>query len=161
MIKLSRTAWNNVIIFAMLIMIFLFNGLHHKLNPSQAATTGSLLEQHQVVLVFKLADCKFERIGAGWRANSACNKELEPEALSLAWQTTTLNIESADEVNSRSSKPLWRGDAYIWLAGTANPMLFTFYQGETNWFIHSQAKNLWYRAIAEDIATLQPLILSE
>lgn len=161
MIKLSRTAWNNVIIFAMLIMIFLFNGLHHKLNPQQGASSGTLIETQHTALVFKFADCKLERIGAGWRASSACDNSINPEQVNLAWQTIVLAIESADEITQDKNKSLWRGDAYIWLAGTANPMLYTFYQNDSAWLIHSQATNLWYRAQHSDVAALQPLIVSE
>ncbi|ATC99605.1 hypothetical protein [Pseudoalteromonas spongiae] len=78
MIRLGRTGWNNVIIFAMLIMIFLFNGLHHKIiSSSDDETTQSLLPPNSAVLTYQYSDFKIERIGTSWRTNKQLNIDVE------------------------------------------------------------------------------------
>ena len=66
---LSRKAWNNVVIFAMLIMIFFLNGLHHKLNPNeQVSAPQRLLPEQTFVLTLAFPGYKIERIGTAWRS---------------------------------------------------------------------------------------------
>lgn len=85
MIRLGRTGWNNVIIFAMLIMIFLFNGLHHKIiSSSEDEKIQSLLPPNSAVLTYQYNDFKIERIGTSWRANKHLN--LDVELLDLNWR---------------------------------------------------------------------------
>ncbi|WP_372767220.1 hypothetical protein [Pseudoalteromonas sp.] len=87
MIRLGRTGWNNVIIFAMLIMIFLFNGLHHKIMSSSEEAVQSLLPANSTVLTYQYSDFKIERIGTSWRTNKQLN--LDIELLDLNWRQAT------------------------------------------------------------------------
>ena len=83
--RLSRTGWNNVIIFAMLLMIFLFNGLHHKLMQSDSSDLiQPLLPTNSFVLTLAYPEMKIERVGTSWRATDLVNMPLPARSPSSA-----------------------------------------------------------------------------
>jgi len=54
--KLSRTGWNNVIIFSVMIIIIMINATNDKLFPEDAEQTASqtLLPEHSVILTLSI-----------------------------------------------------------------------------------------------------------
>jgi len=67
--QLSRKAWNNVLIFSMLLMIFFFNGLHKKLNSvPEVPRIQTVLPAQSFVLALSFPEQKIERIGTAWRS---------------------------------------------------------------------------------------------
>lgn len=69
MVRLSRTGWNNVLIFSSLILIFLFNGLHLKIfsKEDKPAQLHTVLPAEQMVLTIDFPNLSVERIGLSWR----------------------------------------------------------------------------------------------
>ena len=69
MIRLSKKGWNNVLIFSMLLMIMVFNGMHKKFNGSDPQMTEvPLLPENSLVLTVKYPHTTIERIGQSWRS---------------------------------------------------------------------------------------------
>lgn len=69
MIRLSRKGWNNVLIFASLFMILIFNGVHNKLiNKVSPEQSKNLLPVAEVVLSADFPNISVERVGRGWRS---------------------------------------------------------------------------------------------
>ena len=71
MIKLSRTGWNNVIIFAVMAFILLINMTQNNTLKDTALVQDEikLIEEHSVILSLTVnQQTNIERIGQTWRA---------------------------------------------------------------------------------------------
>mgnify|MGYP007022321588 CR=1 FL=1 len=137
MIRLGRTGWNNVIIFAMLIMIFLFNGLHHKIiSSSDDETTQSLLPANSAVLTYQYSDFKIERIGTSWRTNKQLN--LDIELLDLNWRQA-----SGEMIPVVDEKSLALASVELYIAGYDRSLVFDVFTTPDGCFVDdNQARRL-------------------
>ena len=72
MARLSKRGFNNVVIFAMLGMIFLFN-LDRFVPQSQQPVSLPLLPENAHVLKIEQSGYKLERVGQQWRWNGCRN----------------------------------------------------------------------------------------
>lgn len=72
MYKLSSRAWNNVIIFAMLFMVYLFS-ISNKfiVENENSDNVGFLLPEHSVIMQIHFAELTLERIGKTWRSKGS------------------------------------------------------------------------------------------
>ncbi|WP_440906031.1 hypothetical protein ACMZOO_07275 [Catenovulum sp. SX2] len=89
MVRLSRSGWNNVLIFTSLIMIFLFNGLHLKMFSSDGKPVQqhSLLPADEMILTIDFPNYSLERIGRSWRTMPESNYSAEQlQAVVEQWQ---------------------------------------------------------------------------
>ena len=67
---MSRAAWNNLLIFSMLIMLALFNGLHRDISsPTTPATPikVKLLPENRLLTHLDLQTVKVKRVGQTWQ----------------------------------------------------------------------------------------------
>jgi len=73
--KLSRTGWNNVIIFSVMIFILVINVTNKKLYSSddnQSDEQNTIFAKHAVILSLAVnQQVTIERIGRTWRATPA------------------------------------------------------------------------------------------
>ena len=131
MLRLSQRAWNNVLIFAMLFMILLFNTSNNFLvNNDDEPENVPLLPESAVVMSIEFGARKLQRIGQGWRVTPA--QQVNEEALHQLvdrWQRTTMQAESSRPMNSPHV-------IVVWLAGKAEGLVYQFEQ---------QDKRLWVR----------------
>lgn len=89
MVKLSKSGWNNVIIFAVLAFILLINLMDKEANNTGEPVTQeqSLLGEHAVILTLSLnKELTIERIGRTWRAQPAKISGQALEQMMLSWQ---------------------------------------------------------------------------
>lgn len=121
MIRLGRTAWNNVIIFAMLIMIFLFNGLHHKILSVSDDSVQSVLPANSAVLTLTFPNLKIERIGTGWRANKDVAFDLS--LLELNWRQANGELVERELTESQAIT-----QAELVVAGYEQSIVYTLYR---------------------------------
>ncbi len=155
MIRLSKKAWNNVLIFSMLLMIFLFNGLHHKLIDSdEEVRTQHLLPQQSYILKLAYPDVTIERIGTGWRSSAAVS-ESELIALVQRWKQT-LGMTFPD---TTTAEKLTAGKSpekliSIWLAGETKPLTLAFFAQDEYFLVYSQLTSVWLKVTAEDLVKL-------
>ena len=72
MFNLSQRAWNNVIIFAMLFMVYLFS-ISNKfiVENSDDEQMQYLLPEHSVIMRIQFAEVTLERIGRSWRSEGS------------------------------------------------------------------------------------------
>lgn len=118
MIQLGRTAWNNVIIFAMLLMIFLFNGLHHKiLSSDESSQEQSIIPENSTVLLYQYPTVKIERIGTGWRASKALDYDLS--LLDVDWRQAQGKLLEGEFDNALTLEHVT-----IHLAGIESPITY-------------------------------------
>ena len=124
MIRLSRKAWNNVIIFAMLIMILLFNSTTNILNRSNVEQSAQpLLPDGAVLMTLESNGFKIERIGSGWRINSDL-AELQTASSELVerWQSTIMHPAEAAETSGQPEVVV------AWLAGESSGRVYQLYK---------------------------------
>lgn len=139
MIRMSRKAWNNIIIFAMLLMIFLFNATTNILNnPDDKNQPVGLLPEHSLLMTLQSNGFEIQRIGTGWRLVPAADITQEQvHAIVENWQMTTITpIETPSPENNSLI-------VIAWLAGVDQGLVFQLYQQQQdilvqhqgNWFI--------------------------
>jgi hypothetical protein len=104
--KLSRTGWNNVIIFSVMIIILLINATNDRLYPEgESGSDRHVLPEHSVILTLVInfdenKQLTFERVGRAWQMTSQgllvdlSNQQIEQ--LMLAWQQSSGLIQADD-----------------------------------------------------------------
>jgi uncharacterized protein YbdZ (MbtH family) len=126
MIRLTKTAWNNIIIFAMLLMILLFNTTSNILNtPSDMPDEVSLLPQGSVLMTLQSNGVQLERIGTGWRVDS--------EDASIQAQIDPLLTHWTSSIMTPTERPesLPAGQVVVlWLAGESKGLVYSLYPFE-------------------------------
>ncbi|MDK1289691.1 hypothetical protein [Pseudoalteromonas umbrosa] len=150
---LSRKAWNNVVIFSMLIMIFFLNGLHHKLNPQQAEFERVMvLPEQSFVLAMAYPGVKIERIGTTWRID---NKLIEPAQdeyteqdlvhIVQQWQSLELQTVAPQQFNPDSAISV----VTFWLAGEELPLSYQLYRTQEVYFLFAKRQQQWLELSAD------------
>ncbi len=162
MIRLSKKGWNNVLIFSMLIMIMVFNGVHTRFNSSESTNSQvTLLPEDSLVLTLTFPEVKIERIGQGWRTNPAV--ELSTEQLSQVmadWQQQTAELQLDDneaKVMTKGKMPA----VYVVaeLAGKTDGAVYAFYPQLSEVWIHDQQQSRWLKAPITVMSGLIPELL--
>ncbi|NTS75702.1 hypothetical protein HR060_02380 [Catenovulum sp. SM1970] len=148
MIRLSRRGWNNVLIFASLIMILLFNGVHNKLleNTEKAGAPLALLPKEQVLLTLDLPNYSIERVGKEWRLRPENTVELvKLNQLMTAWYQAQALVmtEQEQSVYQGNTNPDWV--AVAWFAGEAKGYVLQGYVSEQRLVVFDQQRELWLK----------------
>lgn len=148
---LSRKAWNNVVIFSMLLMIFFLNGVHHKLNPSnEVSGPQHLLPEQSFVLTLAFPGYKIERIGTSWRIDGPWQAKPEQvQALVNAWLAVKLEVA---DVTLSADKAL--SVARFWLAGQELPVSYQLYLDQGQYYLFDKQQQLWLHVPKELAQTL-------
>lgn len=104
--KLSRTGWNNVIIFSVMIIILLINATNDRLFPEgESGSDRHILPEHSVILTLVInfddnRQLTFKRVGRAWQMTSQgllvdlSNQQIEQ--LMLAWQQSSGLVQASD-----------------------------------------------------------------
>ncbi len=164
--KLSRTAWNNVIIFSVMIIILLINATNDKLFPdgenSQSSSEQLLLPEHSVILTLAIhfSDSKqllFERVGRGWQMTAkgllVDFTEQQTEQMMFSWQQSS-GLVQADSIvidDQLATK------VSIDLAGTKQQQIFSLYPLNDQLLIYHQESKLWLALPAALAKQLLPI----
>ena len=140
--RLSQRAWNNVIIFAMLAMILLFNLSDiFKGSDYDAQSIRPLLPRDAVIMTIDYGDWKIERIGQGWRRTPAGPENVALSDIITQWQAATLQSARTDIVMPDSLPVV----VVVWLAGEGQGRVFEFYPLPTTTLIRHA--NAWYELL--------------
>jgi hypothetical protein len=127
MARLSQKAWNNVIIFAMLAMIFMLNINHFQSDDTHLPVP--LIEEGGILLSLQIDQNIIERAGRTWRFSSsspeAKNSAGEGQAGKLAalvdnWQRALVKSQNEVTADSLQSPDLV---VVLWLAGERNGLV--------------------------------------
>ena len=78
MLRLSQRAWNNVVIFAMLLMVYLFTLSNDILNGENTSSDQkqAVLPPYSVIMSMDLGATVVERIGQDWRITGETSEVL-------------------------------------------------------------------------------------
>jgi len=135
--RLSQKAWNNVLIFSMLILIVIFN--YDKLFPSECRGAQAIIADGEFILSMQINQLSFERIGTGWRVSAPSLDDIpemkseDIDVLVNQWQRTlvrptanTLPAEITDSPQHIVS---------IWVAGKKNAKVLGLFQFENTAYV--------------------------
>ncbi|WP_354622801.1 hypothetical protein [Psychromonas sp. MME2] len=136
--RLSRKGWNNVLIFAVFTIIFIFN-FGHKLTANKKPVALSIIDKNLTLVEIKTPDFRVTRVGRSWQSQP--NLGLSAKQLATLvnnWQQLTLNphepiplgshpytilIYSADREEPITVNLIQQGDDYV-LQTESNHALF-------------------------------------
>jgi hypothetical protein len=127
MIRLSQRAWNNVIIFSMLLLIILFNSSSNFLNRNDMDLDQAILlvPENSLIMTLDFGPQKIERIGRGWRVLGEETQEAVDQ------MTLTTLVENWRQAEMLATEQNFQGDGLIvvlWLAGQDLARVYQFYQ---------------------------------
>ncbi|GAA5216348.1 hypothetical protein ACFSJ3_12310 [Corallincola platygyrae] len=134
---LTKRQWNNVLIFASLSMILLFNVTHKRWLSSDEHERLELVPADATVLTLDLPAASLELIGKGWRVTPAdVISPTEAEKLVQQWlglSATPVLPEFEQAANAALSQP----DLVIrvLLAGEQNPRTILLARTNQRWFV--------------------------
>lgn len=149
--RISPKIMNNIVIFAMLLMILLFN-LDRFLPQPDAPQLRPLLPPDAYVLRIEQGQYKLERAGQGWRQSQLdAPVDITPATQLQAWQQGQLApLDNVPEAVNQLA-PLV---VVVWLAGYNQGQVFAFYPTAEATFV--KADQQWFRLKAVSLPTLLP-----
>jgi len=164
--KLSRTGWNNVIIFSVMIIILLINATNDKLFPSEENNHAErlILPQHSVVLTLAIElsnkqQVLLERAGRSWQLTTQGiileKTEQQIEQMMFAWQQSQGLVQAA-EIVIDSAQGI---TVNIALAGESQARTLILYPLSDQLLIYQQQENIWLALPATLAQQLLPISL--
>lgn len=146
--KLSKTAWNNVIIFSVMGIILLINSTNNRLFPEDSANNAFILPEHSVVLTLAInlpnkTSLAFERVARAWKMTShgvivdLTNQQIDQ--MMLTWQQTRGLVQAA-EIMIEGQTGI---EVQLSLAGVAQEQTFTLYPLTDQLLVYNNQKNNW------------------
>jgi hypothetical protein len=149
--KLSRTGWNNVIIFSVMLFILLINLTNKKLfneNESHSSSAQFILPEHSVILslLIESPDNKvlhFERIGRRWQMTAqgvlVDFNQQQIQQLILSWQQSSGLVQASDMIVKGQ-----RGTRItLFLADLDSEQHYILYPLSDQLLVYNQQNQLW------------------
>jgi hypothetical protein len=159
MIKLSRTGWNNVIIFSVMLFILLINVTQNKRfgdSPETAVHQDMLLiGEHNIILSLTVnQQTNIERIGRSWRAIPAVITGQPLDMMMQTWHSTKGVVVDKPETVDKSKSII----VSVELAGHSDSEYFALIPMHDSLFIFQQSSQQWFRL---PLAMLKQLVPSQ
>ena len=155
MLRLSQKAWNNVVIFAMLFMVYLFTVSNNLLQDGDdgKAEKQPLFPPYSVIMSMDFGVARVDRIGQDWRVSGelseARSEDLLPELQQI--MDTWSNLEAIPFVAQPDSPPYI---VTILLAGEDKKRVYQVFQQGDDVLLRLGAD--WYLAEEKNIGLLFP-----
>ncbi len=142
--KLSRTGWNNVIIFVVMTFILVINVTNKKLfsdDDAKDAIEQRLLGNSSVILTLALNNnILIERIGKTWRATPAKLSGQALEQMMMSWQQVEGNVIAEAPVVDKKMALI----ITINLAGQEQATILNIYSVTDELLVFNQQSQLWF-----------------
>ncbi|MFT6986873.1 MAG: hypothetical protein ACJAT7_002723 [Psychromonas sp.] len=126
--RLSRKGWNNVIIFAVLIIIFIFN-FSPKLTLSPKSQQRTVISSELIIVEIKTPDFKIKRVGRAWKS--------EPD-LGLSKQQLALLVQNWQQLKLEPQATKKNTAPYVIQIYTVNqeqPIIVQLFQQEDDYLL--------------------------
>jgi hypothetical protein len=142
--KLSRTGWNNVIIFSVMAFILVINIANNKLflsdDDTSSTTQSYILGEHATILTLSInPTIRIERIGKNWRSTPTILTEQALEQMMRSWhQNTGTIVNNPPELDQQMALVV-----NIELASQDAPQILQLYVTDTELLIYNQTTNVW------------------
>ncbi|KGJ97470.1 hypothetical protein [Colwellia psychrerythraea] len=149
--KLSKTGWNNVIIFSVMIIILLINATNDKLFPNEEDRNNAeqlILPANSVILtlLIELTESQqvlFERVGRSWQLTTKGiileKNGQQIEQMMFAWQQSNGLVQAAEIVIDSEQGITVK----IALAGEPQERTLVLYPLSDQLLIYQQRDNRW------------------
>jgi len=162
--KLSRTGWNNVIIFSVMIIILLINATNDRLFPEgDSGNDNTLLPEHSIILTLTInfsdnRQLAFERVGRAWQMTSQgllvdlSNQQIDQ--LMLAWQQGS-GLLQADDILVEGLKGI---EVLINTATSKDELVYKLYPLVDQLLVFNLQNKLWLslpKAVAHQLVPIQ------
>ena len=163
--KLSRTGWNNVIIFSVMTIILVINATNNKLFPNEDNENNSqrlILPQHGVILTLAIdlpdkQQVLFERAGRSWQLTTKglilAKTEQQIEQMMFAWQHSSGLVQAAEIVIDSDQRIV----VQIALAGESQGRTFILYSLSDQLLVYQQRDDIWLALPATVAQQLLPI----
>ena len=155
--KLSRTGWNNVIIFSVMAFILIINITNKKLffndKTSPKTSQSYILGEHATILTLSInPNIIIKRIGKAWRIEPSIMSEQALEQMMRSWHQSTGNfIKNYPELDQQMALVV-----SIELAAKTEKQLLNLYVTGSELLIHNQTTGLWLSFPMEIFSQLIP-----
>jgi len=142
--KLSKTAWNNVIIFSVMSIIIIINYTNNKLFQRDESGAFSqeipIITDHSVILTLTINHhIVIERIGQTWRIKPAILARQALEQMMYSWQQSTgTSVAIQNELAQQTAIMV-----NVIVAGEENPYVLSVYPLAEQLIIYNHNKNRW------------------
>ena len=161
-VRLSKRGWNNVMIFACLAMIIIFNTMSNKLVDNAEGESGLILPPQSMILTLEYPSGTIERLGRNWRVtldnDSLKNADQSNQQFAHYLTNQWLMLQGETQL-TQSDETGYR--VVIWLAGEQNPIRF-WIQPQAQLITNILTQQTWYLT-AQQIAqlSLSPVNIQE
>jgi len=157
-IRLSKKGWNNVLIFASMFMILLFNYSHKMMTGNQTAEQiQPLLPEGTLIQSIDFNGIKLERVGATWRILTNISEPDMADANPYleTWQKQPFQTLISPPLMLETAKSL---PVVIWVAGQANGWVYEFVIDhiEGTLYVKDHQRGLWYEIEQQYLSQLIP-----
>jgi len=142
--KLSRTGWNNVIIFSVMAFILIINITNNKIFSDDQEPTSSeqpyILGEYATILTLSIhPNVLIERIGRTWRSTPAIIQGQALDQMMRSWQHSTGNIiQEPPEVDQQMALVV-----NIELAGQEKTSVLNLYTTDTELLVYNHLNKQW------------------
>lgn len=149
MIKLSRRNWNNVLIFAVLALMFVLYGMPQR-GQQQSVAQARLIPADASLLMVSFGSLRLIQAGQQWQLQPLSARSADAEKMALAWQHSEL--EPAVGAQVQTKVPV--AQASVQLAGQFKPILWLLYPDAQGYLLQQAGQPTLYQLTAEQAAQL-------
>jgi hypothetical protein len=158
MIRLSKTGWNNVIIFAVLAFILLVNATNKNVFSSNQASSAKLtiLAESAVILTLTInQQININRIGKTWQATPAVIEGQALDQMMLVWQQIEGKpIQQPEYIDQQLGLLI-----HIDIAGQKAPTVLSLYATDLELLIFNYQTEQWFTLPMQRYQQLLPAAL--
>lgn len=161
-IRLSKRGWNNVLIFASMFMIVLFNYTHKMFSEGDRAggQVLSLLPASTLVQTMDFNGIQFERLGTGWRTLTDIDGVTveAPQSYLDNWlQQPFVTLDSPPVVLQSAQSSV----VVVWVAGQNSGWVYEFLidHPQQSVYVKAHQTETWYQVPYHLLEQLIPAVL--
>lgn len=151
MLKLSRRNWNNVLIFAVLILMFVLYGIPQRLQQRMAVEHRLIPADAQLLMV-GFASQRLVKAGPQWQLQPPGNNQVDAAQLALAWQHSQLI--PVETLPMQSRVPV--AQASVQLVGDSMPIIWLLYPDpeQSRYLLQQAGQSQFYQLSSQQAGQL-------
>ena len=142
MLKLSKSGWNNVIIFAVMGFILIINMTQNKITEQEATLTGEqfVFAPPAILLTLRVNQTiVIERQGTSWHSNMSNMSTQLLEQMMMTWQSSQGTVIDAPTGIDRQMALR----IHAMIATETEPRVLDLYADDHQLLIYQQHNDLW------------------
>ena len=151
MLKFSRRNWNNVLIFAVLILMFVLYGIPQRLQQKMTVEHRLIPTDTQLLMV-GFASQRLVKAGPQWQLQPPGNNQVDAAQLALAWQHSQLI--PVETLPMQSRVPV--AQASVQLVGDSMPIIWLLYPDpeQSRYLLQQAGQSQFYQLSSQQAGQL-------